>query len=232
MRPRLLALAALGVVSVTSLASGDEGFVPLFDGEGLSGWTRFGGDPKAEAWTVEEGLIVSQGHGGGWLGTEREYGNFVLRLDFRLSPGSNSGVYLRAPADASHISRTGMEIQLLDEEAERHRDIQPWQKTGSIYHVAAAKLGYLKPPGTWNALEIVADGPRVIVRLNGETVVDDRIDQHPELDAEHPGLKRETGRIGLQSHNDRVEFRNVRVKELPGPEQGAPQATTPDSSQG
>lgn len=216
MRATLLVLIVLEVVSVTSRAADDEGFVALFDGEGLSGWTRFGGDPEANAWTVEDGLVVSQGHGGGWLGTAREYDSFLLRLDFRLSPGSNSGVYLRAPADASHISRTGMEIQLLDEEAERHRDIQPWQKTGSIYHVAAAKLGSLKPPGTWNALEIVADGPRVIVRLNGETVVDDRIDQHPELDAEHPGLARESGRIGLQSHNDRVEFRNVRIKTLPG----------------
>lgn len=214
MRPALLALFALAVLSVMSVRGVEDGFAPLFDGEGLSGWTRFGGDPEARAWTVEDGMIVSQGHGGGWLGTERDYDNFVLRLDFRLSPGSNSGVYLRAPADTSHISRTGMEIQLLDEEAERHRNIQPWQKTGSIYHVAAARTGYLKPPGTWNALEIVADGPRVIVRLNGETVVDDRIDQHPGLDAEHPGLKRATGRIGLQSHNDRVEFRNVRIREL------------------
>lgn len=217
----LIALGAWSVISGGPVVGGDdpatdpvESFEPLFNGADLAGWVRFGGDPKAEAWTVEDGLLVSQGHGGGWLGTERDYANFVLRLDFRLAPGSNSGVYLRAPAEASHISRTGLEIQLLDEEAERHRDIQPWQKTGSIYHVAAAKTGYLRPPGTWNQLEIVAEGPRVIVRLNGETIVDDRLDQHPELEHEHPGLKRRTGRIGLQSHNDRVEFRNVGIRGL------------------
>lgn len=224
MRHAPLALATLGMLSVMSAgrvagSCGPEpgvgdAFVPLFNGHDLSGWTRFGGDPEARAWTVEDGMIVSQGHGGGWQGTERDYGDFVLRLDFRLSPGSNSGVYLRAPADTSHISRTGMEIQLLDEEAERHRDIQPWQKTGSIYHVAAAKTGHLKPPGTWNALEVCAEGPRIVVKLNGQTVVDDRIDRHPELEPEHPGLKRPTGRIGLQSHNDRVEFRDVRIREL------------------
>lgn len=192
----------------------EPGFTLLFNGRTLDGWERFGGDPNSEAWTIEEGMLVSQGHGGGWLGTTRDYENFVLRLDFRLSPGSNSGVYLRAPADASHISRTGMEIQVLDEEADRHRDIQPWQKTGSIYHVAPARTGYLEPPGTWNALEIEALGPRVVVRLNGTTVVDDRIDRHPELEPEHPGLKRRSGRIGLQSHNDRVEFRNIRLREV------------------
>jgi hypothetical protein len=194
---------------------GEEGFQPLFDGRSLEGWQRFGG--KGEAWRVEDGMIVSQGHGGGWLGTNRDYADFQLRLEFRLSPGSNSGVYLRAPADTSHISRTGMEIQVLDEEAPRHRNIQPWQRTGAIYHVAAPKPGHLKPTGEWNTLEVLADGPRVRIWLNGEEVVDDRLDSHPELEREHPGLKRTSGRIGLQSHNDRVEFRNLRIKERTRP---------------
>jgi hypothetical protein len=107
-----------------------------------------------------------------------------------------------------------MEIQLLDEAHPRYKDIQPWQRTGSIYHVAAARPGHLRPTGQWNAMEIRAEGPHVVVTLNGATVVDDRLDAHPDLDQEHPGLKRKQGRIGLQSHNGRVEFRNIRVKEL------------------
>ncbi len=221
MRRSRVVLGVLGTVLVLSQgatvrgqAVAEPGFRPLFNGMDLSGWARFGGQQEADAWSVEDGMIVSEGHGGGWLGTERDYDNFLLRLEFRLSPGSNSGVYLRAPANDSHISRTGMEIQVLDEDAPRHQNIQPWQKTGSIYHVAAAETGHLKPPGEWNTLEIQADGPHVVIRLNGTTVVDDHIDRHPELDVEHPGLKRTSGRIGLQSHNDRVEFRNLRIKEL------------------
>jgi hypothetical protein len=193
-------------------AGGGPGFIELFDGRSLSGWTRFGGTDTT--WAVEDGLLVCRGEGGGWLGTDRDYANFVLSLDFRLTHGSNSGVYLRAPADLSHISRTGLEIQLLDELAPKHARIQPWQKTGAIYHIAAPRLGHLKPPGEWNTIEIRLDGPRARVVLNGATIVEDRLDSHPDLEAEHTGLKRSTGRVGLQCHNGRVEFRNVRIQPL------------------
>ncbi len=209
----------LVLIGLPSLAPADEpGFRPLFDGKSLDGWQRIGARAKPgekdRAFGVEGDRIVSYGEGGGWLGTERDYGDFVLRLEFRLTPDSNSGIYLRAPADTSHISRTGLEIQVLDEDAPRHKDIQPWQKTGAIYHVAAPKLGYLKPPGEWNRLEIRAEGPHVVIKLNGATVVDDRLDHHPDLEAEHPGLKRRQGRIGLQSHNGRVDFRNIQIETL------------------
>jgi hypothetical protein len=194
--------------------SDDSGFAPLFDGKSLAGWQKIGA--KADVWRIEGGTLVCSGEGGGWLGSEKAYADFVLRLEFKLSPGSNSGIYLRAPADSSHISRTGMEIQLLDETDPRYKDIKPWQLTGAIYHVKAPEPGHLKPAGEWNAIEIRAEGPHVVVRLNGATVVDDRLDAHPDLEAEHPGLKRKEGRIGLQSHNDRVEFRRLRIKTLGG----------------
>ena len=149
----------------------------LFDGKSLAGWRQFGG--KAEAWGVEGGHLVSLGQGGGWLGTSRPYADFVLRFSFLLSPESNSGIYLRAPADTSHISRTGMEIQLLDEGHPRYKDIQPWQRTGAIYHVAAPEPGHLKPTGEWNDMEITARGPDVEIKLNGATVVHDRLDAPP-----------------------------------------------------
>ncbi|HEV3120355.1 MAG TPA: DUF1080 domain-containing protein [Isosphaeraceae bacterium] len=207
-----------GVVLVAGLLGAgdppaeDSGFVPLFNGESLAGWQKIGA--KADVWRVEEGKLVCSGDGGGWLATEKPYANFELRLEFRLSPGSNSGIYLRAPADTSHISRTGMEIQLLDETDPRYKDIKPWQRSGAIYHVKAPEPGHLKPTGEWNAIEIRAEGPHVVVRLNGATIVNDRLDAHPDLEAEHTGLKRKEGRIGLQSHNDRVEFRKIRIKEL------------------
>jgi hypothetical protein len=196
-----------------SQGQAEPGFTPLFDGKSLAGWRVIRGDPKG--WGVENGCIVSLGEGhGAWIGTDRPYGDFTLRLEFRLSPESNSGVYLRAPADHSHISRTGLEIQLLDENHTRYKDIKDWQRTGAIYHVAAPKPGHLKPAGEWNRMEIDADGPHVVITLNGARIVDDRLDAHtdPKLVAEHPGLKRTDGLIGLQAHNGRVEFRAIRVK--------------------
>ncbi|QDV35995.1 3-keto-disaccharide hydrolase [Tautonia plasticadhaerens] len=214
--------AAFATLIAIVLAPGDDaprptdepGFAPLFDGESIDGWERFGGQ-NPDAWKVEDSCLVMDGKGGGWVGTDRDFGDFELRLRFRIAePGSNSGVYLRAPADTSHISRTGMEIQILDDGHPRYADIQPWQRCGSIYHVAPADPGHLEPPGAWNDLEIRAVGPRVVIVLNGRTVVDDRIDRHPELESEHTGLGREAGRIGLQCHDGRVEFRELRIREL------------------
>jgi hypothetical protein len=205
-------LIAIGLLLIVAPARGDDGTIALFDGKSLAGWRVIGG--KAEAWGVENGCLVSYGEGGGWLGTAAPYADFVLHLEFRLTSQSNSGVYLRAPADSSQISRTGMEIQLLDETHPRYKDIKDWQRTGAIYHVKAPEPGHLKPTGEWNAMEITARGPHLVIKLNGATVVDDRLDAHPELNAEHPGLKRTAGLIGLQSHNGRVEFRSIRVKKL------------------
>ncbi|MFO0907630.1 MAG: DUF1080 domain-containing protein [Isosphaeraceae bacterium] len=212
-------LLVLGSIDVVPVRADDNPYIalaswtPLFDGSSLQGWKRMGG--KAEAWGVENGCLVSFGEGGGWLGTERTYRDFELSLAFKVSAGSNSGIYLRAPADTSHISRTGMEIQILDGTHPRHKGIKDWQKTGALYHVAAPKPGHEKPVGEWNTLVIRADGPHLTIHLNGALIVDDRLDRHPELDAEHPGLKRADGLIGLQSHNGRVDFKDIKVRILP-----------------
>ena len=192
-----------------------EGFVPLFNGKDLGGWKVF--DAKKDGWSAADGKIVFADGGGGWLGTERDYDNFVLRLDYRLIPGGNSGVYLRAPT-SGWISRQGMEIQLLDDNHPRYAKLDFYQYTGSIYHVVPPTRRVGKPGGQWNALEIQAKGRRVVVLHNGVKIVDADLDhclRDPAVAKEHPGLKRATGRIGLQAHTDRVEFRNLRVKVLP-----------------
>lgn len=191
-----------------------EGFVPLFNGKDLEGWKKY--DAKKDVWTVEDGLIVCNGAGGGWLGTERDYDNFVLRVEFRLTPGGNSGIYLRAP-QTGWISRLGMEIQLLDDNDPKYARLDFYQYTGSIYHVVPPKRRASKPAGQWNAMEIRAEGRQLTIMLNGEKIVDadlDRCLKDPATAKEHTGLSRTTGRIGFQSHNDRVEFRNVRIKEF------------------
>jgi hypothetical protein len=191
-----------------------EGFVPLFNGKDLTGWKAYGG--KADNWAAEDGLLVCHGKGGGWLGTERQYADFEVRLEYRLRPGGNSGVYVRAP-ERGHISRVGMEIQILDDNDPRYAHIDFYQYTGSLYHVVAPTRRTTRPAGQWNRMAVRAEGRRLRVWVNGVQVVDadlDRCRQDPAVAREHPGLARSTGRIGLQSHSDRVEFRNLRVKEL------------------
>ncbi|MFM1802677.1 MAG: hypothetical protein RJA81_2029 [Planctomycetota bacterium] len=214
MKYRVLALVVpfFFLATICKTANSDE-MQSLFDGKSLKGWTRIGG--KADVWKVTpDGLLVMSGEGGGWLAADGEYADFEFSLEFQLTPDSNSGVYLRAPADTSHISRTGMEIQILDDFHPKYANVKPWQRTGSIYHVAAAKTGFLKKAGQWNEMQIKAEGAHVVIYLNGQKIVDDMIDSHPELNKEHTGLARKSGKIGLQSHNGVVSFRNIKAKRL------------------
>ena len=73
-----------------SATAGGDGFVSLFNGKNLDGWKKI--DSKKDVWLVEKEMIVCTGSGGGWLGTEREYANFELRLEYRLEPGGNAGL--------------------------------------------------------------------------------------------------------------------------------------------
>jgi len=205
---------ALTVFLIELPASAEDHFVPLFNNTDLAGWKTF--DSKPQTWRVEERMIVCTGKGGGWLGTKREYADFVLRLEYRLAPGGNSGVYLRAP-ETGHISRVGMEIQILDDNAPQYARLDFYQYTGSIYHVVAPTCRAGKAAGQWNNMEIRARGRQVVVVLNGKKIVDadlDRCLQDPAVADEHTGLARKRGHIGLQSHSERVEFRNLRIKEV------------------
>ena len=188
----------------------NEGFVSLFDGKTLEGWQG-----ATNGYAVENGLLVSKKEGGGRMFTAKEYGNFILRFEFKLEPGGNNGIGIRAPIDG-RTSRTGMEIQILDDTAPKYKKLSPYQFHGSIYGLVPAKRGHLKPVGEWNREEILCDGSHVKVTLNGTVIVDANLDEidKPMDGREHPGRFRKRGCIGLLGHATRVEFRNLRVKEL------------------
>jgi len=200
--------------AVFAAGPAEPGFTPLFNGRNLDGWKLMGG--VGPGYIVEGDRIVCPSDGGGNLFTEKEYANFVLRLEFKLSPGGNNGVGLRAPYEGD-AAYQGMEIQVLDDPAERYKDIQPAQHAGSIYGVFPAKQGALKPTGEWNAYEITADGRHVSINLNGTLVVDADLDtmKDPRILGQHPGLARATGHIGFLGHRSYVEFRNIRIRVLP-----------------
>ena len=205
----LLAFAAL-----LAAAHHEEGFTPIFDGKSLNGWKLIG--KTGDGYLVEDGKIVCPPKGGGNLFHEKEYSDFVLRFEFKLEDGSNNGLAIRSPMQKSGLAYEGMELQIIDNTSERYRDIKPWQKHGSLYHVFPAKTGHLKPTGEWNQEEVSVKGRQVKVVLNGHTILDVNLDdvKDPEVAAKHPGLKRRSGHVGFLGHDEPIEFRNIRIKEL------------------
>ncbi|MGI6461409.1 MAG: family 16 glycoside hydrolase [Candidatus Hydrogenedentales bacterium] len=189
----------------------EEGFVSLFNGVDLTGW-----EGDTDGYAAEDGLLVCKP--GGNLYTVKDYANFVLRLEFKLTPGANNGLAVRVPMPA-HAAYDGMELQILDDTHEKYNALEPYQFHGSIYGIVPARKGFLKPVGEWNEQEVIADGPHIVVKLNGEVIVDADIAEASKdgtLDGkEHPGLLRESGRLGFCGHGDVLYFRNLRVKELP-----------------
>lgn len=207
-------LTGLLTLACVAFAATEKGFTPLFDGKTLNGWKLVGG--KGPGYVVEEGKIVCPADGGGNLFTEKEYDNFVLRFEFRLTEGANNGIGIRAPLEGDAAYK-GMEIQVLDDGAPVYQGkLHPAQYHGSIYDVIPAKQGFKKPTGEWNREEISAKGRRITVTLNGHVIVDADLDsvKDPEVLKRHPGLARTTGHIGFLGHGTKVEFRNIRVKEL------------------
>ncbi len=187
-----------------------EGFVSIFNGKDLTGWKVNEGG-KQEVWGATPGILYVEGHGGGWLLTEKEYGDFEIRLEYKMPEHGNSGVGLRTPrkGDPAYV---GMEIQLIDDGT--WKGLQEWQHTGAIYNVVPPSSLPGKPAGQWNKIDITAKGRHVTVVLNDVKIVDANLDDHKDSFEKHPGLKREKGHLGLQSHDGRVEFRNIYVKEL------------------
>ena len=207
-------LSTLFIALLACLAADDPAFTPIFNGKDLTGWTIRG--QYGPGYIVENGMIVCPSDGGGNLFTTKEYSNFILRFEFRLQEGSNNGIGIRAPYEGD-AAYAGMEIQILDHDAPVYRGkLKPAQYHGSIYDVVPAKTEYLKKTGEWNQEEIVADGRHIQVTLNGTVIVDANLDdvKDPAVLQKHPGLARTTGHIGLLGHHSRVEFRNMRVKEL------------------
>jgi hypothetical protein len=216
MRTPALVLTAATVIAAASLSAAG-GFQPLFDGKTLNGWTLVDKDKPGNGYIVENGAIVCPVTGGGNLLTDKDYANFVLRFEFKMEPGGNNGIGIRAPL-AGDIAYSGMEIQVLDHDHEKYKGkLKPTQYHGSIYDVVGAKTGALKPAGEWNKEEIEANGRHIKVKLNGKTIVDANLDDVKDeaILKKHPGLARATGRIGFLGHGSRVEFRNLFVKELP-----------------
>jgi hypothetical protein len=183
----------------------------LFNGTDLQGWKVING--LENSWQVKDGILYTEGIGGGWLSTTKEFKDFILELEFRVPPGGNSGVFLRASHEGDP-AYSGMEIQVLDDFAPEYKNLKSWQYTGSIYGVEAPAMSASKSANQWQKMEILCNGPEIEVILNGQTIIDTNLIAHMFMEKEHPGLKHRKGYIGLQNHSSKIEYRNIRIKEL------------------
>lgn len=186
----------------------------LFDGKSSTGWIG-----QTDGYQFVDGEIRCEPGNGGNIYTAEEYSDFILRFEFKLSPGANNGLGLRAPAEGNAAFQ-GMEAQIIDNSAEKYAALKPYQLHGSIYGVIPAVRGHLLPVGQWNFQQVRCDGRRVTISLNGHVIVDADLDvasRGGTLDgADHPGLKRTSGHIGFLGHGSAVAFRNLRLRSLSG----------------
>lgn len=199
-----------------------EGWTLLFDGTSMQGWRGYGKTAMPDSgWSVVDGAITRTAQGGDIVTTDA-YRNFELALEWKVPPGGNSGVFYRALESADPIYYSAPEMQVLDDE--RHADGKnPLTSAGAAYGLYAPPRGVVKPAGEWNAARLVVRGDSVEHWLNGQRVVAYQLgsadwkakvaaSKFNEWKAYGTGKE---GRIGLQDHGDRVQFRSIRLRVLP-----------------
>ena len=210
-----------------------EGWQLLFDGETLNGWRDFNGKELTNGWTVVDGCIQASGEGGdasGYIVTDKQYANFELMWDWKLTKGGNSGMLyhvLEGPRfKVPYV--TGPEYQLIDVEGWEeinNAKLEEWQKIGVDYamHLPDQSKMKINPVGQWNTSKIVFDNGHVEHWLNGEKILEFEAWTEDWFakkasgkwgDATEYGLAHE-GVICLQDHGDPASFRNIKIKELP-----------------
>lgn len=189
-----------------------DGFTSIFNGKDLSGWMG-----PLDDYEVVDGAIRCKKGKGGLLLHEKEYANFVARMEIMIPPGCNNGLAIRSPKTGNPAYDAMCELQVLDSEAAKYAKLDARQYHGSAYGMVAAARGYLRPAGEWNYQEVTVDGSTIKVELNGNVILNADLSKVSEFMAEspHPGKDRTSGFFGFAGHNDPVSFRNLQIKELP-----------------
>ena len=172
----------------------------------------------AGSWGMEEGVLTAKG--GDDLWTKERYGDFVLDLEFKLDPGTNSGVFLRT-GDVKEWLHTAIEVQILDSYG---REKITREDCGAIFDCLAPSVNAVRPPGKWNRYTITCSGSRITVVLNGHEVIAMDLDRWTEAHRNPDGTPNKfnsaykemprVGNIGLQYHGHPVWYRNLKIRTL------------------
>jgi hypothetical protein len=205
-RRRFLASASAGAAYLQAQPGAtDSGFVSLFDGKTLAGWSvREGPD---SAFYVRDGAIVVHESAGypAWLRSDTQYENFDFRCEFFIQGWMDSGVYIHAPEHGPPLY-CGKQIHLFHQpEADPNT-----ASMGAIFPVVAPRKVNVRNQGDWNSLRVVADGLKFQVWTNGELIHDLSLASHPEL-----RVRLRRGYLGIESLSYPIRFRNLQIRELP-----------------
>ncbi len=212
-----------GPAPLNTLTSAERaaGWRLLFDGHSTVGWRGWQMDSIPSGWGVRDGALTRVRPAADIITTEK-FKNFELSLEWNVAPGGNSGIFYRASEDETAIYWTAPEMQVLDDAA--HPDGQSrLTSAGADYGLYPAPAGIVKPAGQWNQVRIIVNGNHVEHWLNGVKVVEYELGS-PDWEAkvkaskfaDHPRYGRNAeGYIGLQEHEFRVAFRNIKIRVLP-----------------
>ena len=212
--------------SGSQLAAGPnppEGFTALFDGKSMDGWFTVP-EGMQKPWKVDaKDGTLGRSYRGGYIWTDKSYGDFILQLDYKMSKLCNSGVFFRS--DPSNPVQGGFEIQILD--AKVMDTLGPGREkhaNGALYDAVAPSSDPSKPVGKWNKMRIRAKGDSVRIWVNGTQVVEADLSKWTTAGMNPDGSKNKfktalsklpkTGHIGLQDHGHNIWFRNIFLKEL------------------
>jgi len=224
----LILTAMMSSCGSTQNQSQSKGFTRLFDGKTTTGWHTYGKTSVGNKWSVTNGELhfnpKVEGDGGGDLITDKEYSNFHLKLDWKVSPNANSGIIYYVHEDAAKYGATystGLEMQVLDNEGHPDGKITK-HRSGDLYDIIQSSSEPVKPVGEWNTAEIISKDGKLEHYLNGVKVVSTTLwdDNWKALVAkskfggwENWGTFK-SGKIALQDHGDEVWYRNIMIKEL------------------
>lgn len=197
------------------------GWQLLFNGKDLSQWRNYKSDSTSPKWQIDQGALFLTGAGGGDIITKKQFKNYELKLDWKVSLAGNSGVFILADELESKIYFNAVEVQILDNE--RHSDNKiASHLSGSIYDLVASPKASHREAGHWNRLHIKLVNQQLTVWQNGVQTVDIEVNGQEWLSLleqskfkDWQGFgKAAIGHIGLQDHSDPVWFKNIKIKEL------------------
>jgi hypothetical protein len=185
-------------------------------------WRGFRKADLPAGWQLVDGALTRVGAGGDII-TREQYDDFELTLEWKISPGGNSGIFYRVVEDSSlnAVYLTGSELQVLDNKGHADGKI-PNTSAGSNFALYAPTRDVTRPVGEWNQVRLVVEGPHVEHWLNGEKVVEYEMwsdDWATRMQASkfknlplYGDARR--GHIALQDHGDWVAFRNIRIRRI------------------